>query len=65
MGANNVLVVADDTDILVLLCHFVFRVDITGHFMMISPIRGRTVIDINATVDKNPAVMEISWQHMD
>ena len=25
---------------------------------MISPIRGRTVIDINATVDKNPAVME-------
>ena len=50
--ANNALVVADDTDI------FVFRGDITRNVMMISPIRGRTVIDINASVDKNPAVME-------
>ena len=58
VGANNVLVVADDTDIFVLLCHFVFRGDITGNVMMISPIRGRTVIDIDASVDKNPAVME-------
>ena len=58
VGANNVLVVADDTDIVVLLCHFVFRGDIAGHVIMISPIRGRTVIDINASVDKNPAVME-------
>ena len=41
-----------------LLFHFVFRGDITGHVMMISPIRGRTVIDINASVNKNPAVME-------
>jgi len=57
VGATNVLVVADDTDIFVLLCHFVFHGDITGHVMMISPIRGRTVIDINASVDKNPAVM--------
>ena len=31
--------------------------DITGHVMMISPIRGRTVIDINASVDKTPAIM--------
>ena len=58
VGANNVLVVADDTYIFVLLCHFVFRGDITGHVMMISPIRGRTVIDINANIDKNPVVME-------
>ena len=57
VGATNVLVVADDTDIFVLLCHFVFRGGITGHVMMISPIRGRTVIDINASVDKNPAIM--------
>ena len=57
VGATNVLVVADDTDIFVLLCHFVFRGYITGHVMMISPIRGRTVIDINASVDKNPAIM--------
>ena len=58
VGANNVLVVADDTDIFVLLCHFMFRGYITGHVMMISPIRGKTVIDINSSVDKNPAVME-------
>ena len=63
VGATNVLVVADDTDIFVLLCHFVFRGDITGHVMMISPIRGRTVIDINASVDKNPAIMGDLWYH--
>lgn len=37
--------------------HFVFHGDITGHIMMISPIRGRTVIDINASVDNNRAIM--------
>ena len=58
VGANNVLVVADDTNIFVLLCQFVFLGDITGHAIMISPIRGRTVIDINANVHKNPAIME-------
>ena len=58
VGTNHVLFVAYDTDIFVLLCHFAFRDDITGNVMMISPIRGRTVIDINASVDKNPAVME-------
>ena len=57
VGAAHVLVVADDTDVFVLLCHFVFHGDITGHIMMISPIRGRTVIDINASVDNNRAIM--------
>lgn len=57
VGAANVLVVADDTDVFVLLCHFVFHGAITGHVMMASPIRGRTVIDINASVDKNRAIM--------
>ena len=57
VGAANVLVVADDTDVSVLLCHFVFNGDITGHAMMVSPIRGRTVIDINESVDKNRAIM--------
>ena len=60
VGTNNVLVVAYDIDIFVLLCHFVFRGDITGHVMMLSPIRGRAVIYINASVDKNPAAMEDS-----
>ena len=57
VGAANVLVVADDTDVFVLLCRFVFNGDITGHVMMVSPIRGRTVIDINESVDKNRAIM--------
>ena len=57
VGAANVLVVADDTDVFVLLCTFVFNGDITEHVMMVSPIRGRTVIDINESVDKNRAIM--------
>ena len=57
VGAAHVLVVADDTDVFVLLCHFVFHGDITGHIMMISPIRGRTVIDNNASGDNNRAIM--------
>ena len=31
--------------------------DITGHVMMVSPIRRMTVIDINESVDKNRAIM--------
>lgn len=58
VGVANALVVADDTDVFVLLCHFVFNRDITGHVMMTSPIRGRTVIDINASVDKNRTIMD-------
>ena len=57
VGAAKVLVIADDTDVFVLLCHFVFNGDITGHVMLVSPIRGRTVIDINESVDKNRAIM--------
>ena len=57
IGSAHVLVVADDTDVFVLLCHFVFHGDITGHIMMIFPIRGRTVIDNNASVDNNRAIV--------
>ena len=57
VGATNVPVVADDTDVFVLLCQFVFNGDITGHVMMVSPIRGRTMIDINESVYKNRAIM--------
>ena len=47
------LVVADDTDIFVLLLHFCCLGDIPAStsVLMVSPIRGRAVIDINATVD--------------
>ena len=46
-----------DTDIFVMLCHFVSRSDITGHVMMVSPIKGRSFIDINTSVDRNRTVM--------
>ena len=51
--AKQVLVVADDTDIVVLLLHFCFQGDIPASTsaLMVSPIRGSAVIDINATVD--------------
>lgn len=58
VGVANVLVVADDTDVFVLLCHFVFNRDITGFVMRTSPIRGPTVIDINASVDKDRTIMD-------
>ena len=51
--AKKVLVVADDTDIFVLLLHLCCQGDIpdSTSVLMVSPIRGRAVIDINATVD--------------
>ena len=47
------LVVADNTDIFVLLLHFCCQGDIPAStsVLMVSPSRGRAVIDINATVD--------------
>jgi len=53
----QVLVVADDTDVFTLLCHFVVQGDIKGQVMMISPIKGRIMIDINATVNKSRPIM--------
>ena len=49
---KKVLVVADDTDIFVLLLHLCCQGDIPAStsVLMVSPIRGRAVIDINATV---------------
>ena len=51
--AKKVLVVADDTDIFVLLLHLCCQGDISAStsVLMVSPICGRAVIDINATVD--------------
>ena len=51
--AQKVLVVADDTDIFVHLRHFCCQgyIPASTSVLMVSPIRGRVVIDINATVD--------------
>ena len=51
--ANKVLVVAYDTDRFVLLLHFCCQgnIPVSTSILMVSPIRGRAVININATVD--------------
>ncbi len=58
IDSGNVLVVADDTDILVLLMHFCFSGDITCHVMMVSPAQGRSTIDINASVEKHHGILQ-------
>ena len=53
VNAKKVLAVADDTDIFVLLLHLCCQGDLPAStsVLMVSPIRGRAVIDINETVD--------------
>ena len=50
--AKQVLVVADDTDIFVLLLHLCCQGDIPAStsVLMVSPILGHAVLDINATI---------------
>ena len=57
--AKQVLVVADGTDICVLLLHLCYQGDIpaTTSVLMVSPILGHAVIDINATVDLHRAII--------
>lgn len=52
------LVVADDTDVFAMLCHFVHTGDISQNVYMVSPAASRCdVVDINATVTKNEDIM--------
>ena len=53
----KVLVIADDADIFVLLCHFVFHRDITGQVYMDTPKKERKMKDINASVEKHHKIM--------
>lgn len=53
----RVKVLADDTDIFVLLCHFVYHGDIDCQVVMGSPKQGRKLIDINATVQEHSSIM--------
>lgn len=55
--SQKALVVADDTDIFVLLLHFCYHGDINSQVMMVSPIQDRTLIDITATVNKHKMIM--------
>lgn len=54
----NVLVVADDTDVFILFCLFVFDGSIASSVKMVSPIKGRSMIDINESVEQNKSVMK-------
>ena len=55
VNPKKALVVADDTDVCVLLLHFCCKEDIPASTsaLMVSPIHGRSMIDINATVNQH------------
>ena len=55
-NADNILVVADDTNIFV-LCHFIFNT-IRSQVKMVSPEKGRKMTDINCTVLEHMDVMD-------
>ncbi len=55
--AERVLMVADDTDIFVLLLHVCYQGDISSSVMMVCLIQGRAVIDINATVEQHCTII--------
>ena len=56
-GARNILVVCDDTDVFILLIYFCCGKDLSCGVIMESPIPGRTVVDITATVDKHKHIV--------
>ena len=51
------LIVAEDTDVFVLLCHFVHKGDILGSVKMVGPARNRAIIDINMTAQHHFAIL--------
>ena len=57
MDLSNVLEVAEDTDIFVFLCHFMFSGQKSAQVKMASPFKDRAVIDMNATVHSNMQIM--------
>lgn len=54
----NAIVVADDADVFVLLCHFRNLGMITEQVQMISSIKGRSVMNIYASATNNDSIME-------
>lgn len=54
---GSVLVIADDTDIFVMLMHFCYRGNITCNVYMVSPIQGRAVLDIHGSVQKHRDIL--------
>ncbi|KAG1656584.1 hypothetical protein GQR58_023837 [Nymphon striatum] len=54
---STVLVVADDTDIFILLLYFCHSGDISSKVLMVSPVQGRAVLDINAAVEVHKLII--------
>ncbi|KAG1662134.1 hypothetical protein GQR58_021089 [Nymphon striatum] len=54
---STVLVVADDTDIFILLLYFCHRGDISCKVLVVSPVQGRAVLDINAAVEVHKLII--------
>ena len=54
---GTVLVVADDTDIFILLLYFCNQGDITSKVLMVSPIAGRAVLDISETIETHTSII--------
>lgn len=57
-GNQALVVVADDTDVFVLLLHFRhYGLIKAGNIYMESPLRGRAVVDIDMTIQTNLSIM--------
>ena len=55
---SKITVVADDTDVFVLLLHYHHMANLKNVVLMESPIKGRTVVDIGKTVQKHSEIVE-------
>ena len=54
---GTVLAVADDTDIFVILLYFCHQGSISCKVLMVSPIQGRSVLDINAAAEEHSSII--------
>ena len=55
---SKITVVADDTDVFVLLLHYHHMANLKNVVLMESPIKGRTVVNIGKTVQKHSGIVE-------
>ena len=55
---SKIIVVADDTNVFVLLLHYHHMANIKNVVLMESPIKGRAVVDIGKTVQKHSEIVE-------
>ena len=61
---SKIIVVADDTDVFVLLLHYHHMANLKNVVLMESPIKGRTVVHIGKTVQKYSEIVEGILRYM-